>query len=461
MPAQWTTDQVLALAPDAGSAQSGKGLATPRKWASLGRNAAAVWGECQGSGAKPYQARIELSEPAFKCTCPSRKFPCKHALGLFLIYAQAPAALAEGDAPAWVAEWLEGRASRAQKKTERETEGKATPDPAQQAKRATQRQGRVDQGAEELDLWLRDLVRHGLAWAQSQPMKFWTGMAARMVDAQAPGLARQVRELALIPSSGEGWPARLLERLARLHLLLQGWRRIDQLAPETREDVRAAIGFTQSQDEVLAQAGVSDRWLALSQETEEDDSGLRTQRTWLWGEQSRRAALILAFAHRSAPVFELSLPPGTTHEGEIVYYPSAAPLRAAFKGHQTVEWRPRDSLGGYSRILDALAAYADTLANCPWIEQFPLLLSAVQPMRRGGRWCLLDREGIVLPIKLHDGACWVLLSCCGGRPCDVFGEWDGSQLRVLGFLAEGRYYMFQDGIFILASHAPEEGGARD
>ena len=80
----WTPEQIVALAPDAGSVKAGRELATARKWVSLGRSEQAVWGECQGSGAKPYQTKIDLSEPAFQCSCPSRKFPCKHALGLLL-----------------------------------------------------------------------------------------------------------------------------------------------------------------------------------------------------------------------------------------------------------------------------------------------------------------------------------------------------------------------------------------
>lgn len=456
MPIEWTTEQVLALAPDASSAHSGKGLTALRHWGALGRAEAAVWGECQGSGAKPYQARIALDEPAFKCTCPSRKFPCKHALGLFLIYAQNRAAIPEAEPPGWVAEWLEGRVSRAQKKAEREANGKAAPDPAQQARRAAQRQGRVEQGIQELDLWLRDLVRHGLAWAQSQPMSFWNGIAARMVDAQAPGLARQLREMALIPAGGEGWQGRLLERMGRLHLLLQAWPRLDQLPPETREDARAAIGFTQSQDELLTQPGVSDRWLALAQEVEEDDTGLRTQRSWLWGLRTRRPALVLAFAHRSAPAFELSLPPGTVHEGELVFFPSAAPLRALFKTRQAAA--PRElELAGYPTIEAALSAYAGALAGNPWLERFPMLLSGVQPVRRSGGWRLRDCEGRLLPVHLNVPACWVLLASCGGRPCDVFGEWDNDRLRVLAFLAEGRLQTFHDGIFMTAWAAPEEG----
>src|SRR5688572_31055250 len=115
----WTVDQILALAPDPQSAKTGSSLATLRKWDRLGRNSQALWGECQGSGAKPYQTVIDLNEPAFKCSCPSRKFPCKHALGLFLLIATQPTTGKKGvTAPAWAAEWLAKRDTEAQRKSE-------------------------------------------------------------------------------------------------------------------------------------------------------------------------------------------------------------------------------------------------------------------------------------------------------------------------------------------------------
>jgi hypothetical protein len=83
----WTAEQILKLAPDAVSAKAAQGLLAPKKWTSLGANESVLWGACQGSGANPYQTQIDLAEPAFKCSCPSRKFPCKHGLALFLLFA--------------------------------------------------------------------------------------------------------------------------------------------------------------------------------------------------------------------------------------------------------------------------------------------------------------------------------------------------------------------------------------
>ena len=86
---QISAESVLALAPDAASAKAANGLTKPGQWPLLGANEAAVWGECQGSSR--YQTQVDLSGPSFRCSCPSRKFPCKHGLALLLLWAKSPA----------------------------------------------------------------------------------------------------------------------------------------------------------------------------------------------------------------------------------------------------------------------------------------------------------------------------------------------------------------------------------
>src|SRR5260370_40918223 len=110
-----TAEQVAGLAPDAGSLTAGRGLARERCWSGLGQNGRAVWGLCQGSGSMPYQTQADLSGPAFRCSCPSRKFPCKHALGLLLLAASSPAAVPQAsESPGCVAQWLASREQRAE-----------------------------------------------------------------------------------------------------------------------------------------------------------------------------------------------------------------------------------------------------------------------------------------------------------------------------------------------------------
>ena len=81
-----TEEQITQLAPDAASVKAGKGLANRTKWVLLEHSDRAIWGHCQGSGKTPYQTVVDTKNIAFKCSCPSRKFPCKHGVGLLFMY---------------------------------------------------------------------------------------------------------------------------------------------------------------------------------------------------------------------------------------------------------------------------------------------------------------------------------------------------------------------------------------
>ncbi|MBV8636161.1 MAG: SWIM zinc finger family protein, partial [Burkholderiaceae bacterium] len=241
---QLTEQQVLALAPDSGSAANGKKLAQAKQWPLLGRNARAIWGECQGSGKNPYQVRVDLADFASKCSCPSFKFPCKHAIGLLVLAANQPAAVAAADEPEWVTDWLDKRADNAAKKEARAVaKAEAPVDEAAQQKRAEKRDQRVRDGLAALQVWLEDLVRNGLARLPAEGPAFWEQAAARLVDAQASGLATRLRALAELPGSRTDWPEMLLAELGRIALAVRAYERIEQLDPSIQQQLRQLIGY--------------------------------------------------------------------------------------------------------------------------------------------------------------------------------------------------------------------------
>jgi hypothetical protein len=430
MSIQWTTEQVHALAPDASSIRAAQNLLKLNKWPLLAYNAAAIWGECQGSGSKPYQTRIALDEPAFKCSCPSRKFPCKHALALFLLYVQQHNAFKQEEPPPWTAEWLEGRAKRQAKKA-----ANKPVDTAAQLKRAEKREEKVQAGLEELSLWLRDLVRNGLADLQDKPYRFFEGMAARMVDAQAPGLANRIRALAGI--TGQNWASDLLEALARLHLLVESYRRLDTLPSGLQQDIRGLIGWTQSKDAVLQQGAIRDNWIVLGQYVETDDVvRLLTQRIWLQGAKTGKIALLLNFAHPKARAsLDYGWITGTQREAELSFYPAAFPLRAAVKA--CYEASSISSLKGAATLQAAFAIYKNALSQLPWIERFPMILDNVTPYQADETWWLTDTTQHYLPIICH--RIWDLLAVSGGNAMTVFGEWRNRCFYLLGGWSEGNY----------------------
>ena len=183
-----TADQVAALAPDASALKAARGLAAPRPWSNLGADDQAAWGECQGSGSGP-TVRIDLSGPGFGCSCPSRKLPCKHGLGLLLLLRQ-PDRFAPAPHPAGSPNGSPPAPTR--RKESRHPLDRPPPSAAP-ADRPPARP-KISAGLDELERWLHDLVRRGLASIQAEPPRFWDSVAARLVDAQAPGLARLVRE---------------------------------------------------------------------------------------------------------------------------------------------------------------------------------------------------------------------------------------------------------------------------
>ena len=90
---------IASLAPDAPSLRNGRAIMQSGQFSNVCRNesATAFFGHCTGSGATPYSVTVDVSAaPVFICSCPSRKRPCKHALGLLLCYAAGqPFAISE------------------------------------------------------------------------------------------------------------------------------------------------------------------------------------------------------------------------------------------------------------------------------------------------------------------------------------------------------------------------------
>ncbi len=421
---------MLALAPDAPAQRTASSLASGRAWTLTGAvDGGTLWGECRGSAAVPYRTVVDLSGagvsgtgvsgPAYRCSCPSRKSPCKHALALMLLWADGAVAEHPAGPPGWAASWLSARAARASRAAQQAEPGEpAGPkDPKAALRRAEQREARVATGAAELERWLCDQVRQGLAASQKSGYGHWDDIAARMVDAQAPGLADRLRGLAAIPYSGAGWDARLLEEYALLRLLSLAYRGQARLAAPLRDSVRSRIGFTVRQAELQASGEpVRDRWLVLSRRDVEAER-IRTRRTWLRGAKTGQAALVLSFAAAGISLDE-SLAVGSEADADLVFYPAAVPLRAVVLArHGTAEGGPPEA-GTVAGLLDG---YAAALGQDPWLDTWPAVLAATPA--RSPVPCLADADGRALPLHPGAGDCWPLFAMSGGNPLTVAGEW--------------------------------------
>lgn len=423
-----TTEGVIALAPDEASAKAARGLISPGKWPVLGANEVATWGECQGSGSKPYQTQVDLIGPAFRCSCPSRKFPCKHGLALLLLKAQSPDLFHETQSPAWVSQWLESRVEKAQKKEERPIDKAAAPaDPQAAAKREAQRWQRMEGATQELQRWLADQLTRGLGSLGADVLKTWQTMAARMVDAQAPGLGQRVREAAVGVQQGDDWPERTLARLGLLQLACDAMARRASLSPALQSELRGVLGWPYDKAEVLA-AGeqITDRWTVLGVGMDERDDKLTERRVWLHGQHSGRRALLLehAFGGRG---FEQAWLTGTSQHATFAYFPGASALRAvALDAPGATE----PAVWPITSLHEEWQGMARRVAASPWVSLHPMVIEAGVVVMNGERKLVIS-GGQTLPLVMGDEGMWALLASSGGLPVQLMGEWDGYCLRPL------------------------------
>lgn len=185
-----------------------------------------VFGECKGSGKEPYRCSadyIKPESPVFRCSCPSRQFPCKHILGLLYAYA-AGAPFQTEDVPEEIADKREKVQKREDKKQESLAEGQTEP----AAKRKTNKSALVKKIAAQLDglqllnKLVRDIVQTGLAGVDAKALRTLEEQAKQLGNYYLPGAQASFRELLQLLGQGnqrEQDYTEAMDRMTYLHML--------------------------------------------------------------------------------------------------------------------------------------------------------------------------------------------------------------------------------------------------
>lgn len=221
-----------------------------------------------------------------------------------------------GKNPAWVVEWLDKRVNKTAEKKEKSDK---PVDAEAQAKRLEARHRKVRVGVEDLQGWLRDLVRNGLLNVPERAQALFEGIAKRMVDAQAPGLAGMMRQLQEINYFGEDWKYELTALLSKAYLVAESYKHLDELPEEWQDEIRTLVGYPQSKEEVLAKGQtVTDDWYVVGTESLQQDR-LTVEYNWLYGRQSKKYALFLQFIMAGA-LPEIAFLPGNVVQADLTFY---------------------------------------------------------------------------------------------------------------------------------------------
>lgn len=227
---------VDSAAPNADAAKNGRGLVLKNKLGQLhvSDDGDLLFGECQGSGKDPYFVSADFArpeQPTYRCTCPSRQFPCKHCLGLLYAYAQKKPFTA-APVPADLQAKREKLATRVEKKaTEPEK-----PKQVNVAALAKKVKAQLD-GIDVLEKLTHDLVRLGIGNMNAKLASQMEKQADQLGDAYLPGARAALYRYLQLFSDEEGdfvekqsagkaerVHTEALDQLARLHAIIKQGR---------------------------------------------------------------------------------------------------------------------------------------------------------------------------------------------------------------------------------------------
>lgn len=226
---------VDSTAPDSDSGKNGRGLVLKNKLANLhiSDDGDLLFGECAGSGKVPYSCSVDFlrpDQPTYRCSCPSRKFPCKHCLALMYAFAQK-----KPFPPAPVPADLQSKREKLTARTEKKAEEATKPKQVNVAALTKKVKAQLD-GIDVLERLTHDLVRLGIGNMNPKIAADIGKQANQLGDAYLPGARAALLRYTQLFSNADGeFEAKTatqseqihteaLELLAQLHAIIKQGR---------------------------------------------------------------------------------------------------------------------------------------------------------------------------------------------------------------------------------------------
>jgi len=258
-----TEAHVDSLALNASAIKNGRDLVKKKSFTLLNRSEddTLLFAECKGSGKEPYRCSadfIKPDSPVFRCSCPSRQFPCKHLLGLMYAYAQGQPFTA-AEVPQDIAEKREKLEKREEKKKAVEagsdSEGSSDkPRKRQTNKAALAKKIRAQlEGIEIADKLLQSVVQSGLGVIDGRTLKTLEDQVKGLGNYYIAGIQSAFRSLLLalkVDEDREAAYTKAIPQLTAIYSLIKKSRehlisRLDnpeQVIMDTTTTLEEAIG---------------------------------------------------------------------------------------------------------------------------------------------------------------------------------------------------------------------------
>ncbi|WP_025685443.1 SWIM zinc finger family protein [Paenibacillus maysiensis] len=237
MTLEMTESYVDALAPNAAAIKNAQGLIKKKKFVHLHQSSdgTLLFAECSGSGSTNYICSadfIQQEKPVFRCNCPSRQFPCKHALGMLYAYVAGNTFdIAE------IPEDIVAKREKIEKREEKQAQAIAAAPEESEAKKKRKPtasknalkkkvQSQLD-GLDTLEKLTLSLIRDGLATVDSKMVKSIQDHVKQMGNYYLSGAQNELRRLSLLLSDAaqrEHHYTYIIGQFTRIHALIKKGR---------------------------------------------------------------------------------------------------------------------------------------------------------------------------------------------------------------------------------------------
>lgn len=192
-------EYINSIAPNQNAILNGWGLVKKNSFVkySISTDENLIFGECRGSGESNYITSADFinpESPVFRCTCPSRQFPCKHAMGLMYAYINGKK-FDKADIPEDIAE----KRIKAEKREEKKKDKTTDEQPKKVNKNALIKKIQTQRdGLDLLEKITFNLAQSGLGTFNARTLQMLEEQVKQLGNYYIPGAQIALRELIVL-----------------------------------------------------------------------------------------------------------------------------------------------------------------------------------------------------------------------------------------------------------------------
>lgn len=185
-----TKEQIIAMAANSTAVANGKKISDKNGFVSLFKteDETLIFGECSGSGKSNYKTSVDFideNNPVFRCSCPSRQFPCKHGLAIVFDWLLGKK-FSISDIPEDILQKRSKQVAKQEKKAEKAAEtAKPKKTNTSAAKKKMQKQL---EGLDAAEKFVTDILRSGVSALSGTALSVYSDFAKEMGNYYLAGI---------------------------------------------------------------------------------------------------------------------------------------------------------------------------------------------------------------------------------------------------------------------------------